>query len=132
MKVPPGVKEYEESIRKAKSELNRLKKGSSMLQTAISNREMVNAWKIIRTWQMVSESLFTQLELATIIHQQYLTGNSVVVKSNGRLEKVENIMDMNPSEIDPWTLLTIQKMHEIFGEEYKEFMEIKRGESPIN
>lgn len=132
MKVPPGVKEYEESLRKAKSELNRLKKGSSMLQTAISNREMVNAWKIIRTWQMVSESLFTQLELATIIHQQYLTGNSVVVKSNGRLEKVENIMDMNPSEIDPWTLLTIQKMHEIFGEEYKEFMEIKRGESPIN
>lgn len=132
MKVPPGLKEYEESVRTAKNLLNRLKKGSAMLEESARTGETVMTRKIIKTWAVVSAELFTHLELATIIHQQYLTGNSVVIRSNGTFEKVEDIMDMEPEEMDAWSLLTIQKLYEVFGDDYKNMLEIKTKENPVN
>lgn len=132
MKVPPGTAEYENSVRAAKKLLNRLKKGSSMLEEAVEKGETVNAKKIIELWEVISKELFTHLEIATLIHQQYITGNSVVVKSDGSLRKVEQIMDMNPSDVEGWTLLTIEKLQEIFGQDYMNFLEIKEKQPPLN
>ncbi|PGQ88221.1 hypothetical protein [Priestia megaterium] len=132
MKVPAGVKEYQDSIMESKDLLQRLKKGSRMLTKAIKNDEIGEARKMISLWAKYAERLMDHMELATIIHQQYMTENSVVLTSNGGLKKVEDIMDMDPPEIDFWELHSILKMYELFGDDYKNFIEIQDGESPVN
>lgn len=131
MKVPPGVKEYEESIVESKDLLNRLKKGSRMIKAALKDKNIADARKMIDLWVQYSDQMVDHLELATVIHQHYMTGNSVVL-TNGRLSKVEDIMDMDPEAVEFWELYSVMKMHEIFGDDYKNFVEVEEGESPVN
>lgn len=131
MKVPPGVKEYEESIVESKDLLNRLKKGSRMIKAAMRDSKMVDARKMMELWVQYSDQMVDYLELATVIHQHYMTGNSVVL-TNGKLSKVEDIMDMDPEDVEFWELYSVMKMHELFGDDYKKFVEVEEGESPIN
>ena len=125
IKGTPGLEEYQQSMQEAKVLLNRLKQGGTMLSSALSNNDVIQAKRIQELWYELAGELFLKLELATLIHQQYLTGNSVVVTSNGRLKKVEDIMNMNPEDFDAWTLLSVIKLHEIFGPEYSDILEIK-------
>ena len=127
----PGLEEYQKSMQEAKQLLNRLKQGGSMLSTALSKNDIVQAKQIQELWFELARTLFTKLELATLIHQQYLTGNSVVITSNGKLKKVEDIMNMNPDDFDAWTLLSVIKLHEVFGPEYYEILEIKSDQKDI-
>ena len=82
--------------------------------------QVINTKEAMGLWLEISKEMFTHLEMVTLIHQQLLTGNSVVVRADGSLEKVEDIMDMNPDEFDPWLLYSISKLHEVFGDEYKQ------------
>lgn len=131
MKVPPGVKEYEESIVESKDLLNRLKKGSRMIKAALKDKNIADTRKMMDLWVQYSDQMVDHLELATVIHQHYMTGNSVVL-TNGRLSKVEDIMDMDPEAVEFWELYSVMKMHEIFGDDYKNFVEVEEGESPVN
>lgn len=131
MKVPPGVKEYEKSIVESKDLLNRLKKGSRMIKTAMKKKKTADARQMMDLWVQYSDKMVDYLELATIIHQHYMTGNSVVL-TNGKLSKVEDIMDMDPEGVEFWELYSVMKMHELFGDDYKNFVEVEEGESPIN
>ncbi|MED4068706.1 hypothetical protein [Priestia megaterium] len=131
MRVPPGVKEYEESIVESKDLLNRLKKGSRMIKGAMKDKKMADARKMMDLWVQYSDQMVDFLELATVIHQHYMTGNSVVL-TNGKLSKVEDIMDMDPEGVEFWELYSVMKMHEIFGDDYKNFVEVEEGESPLN
>lgn len=131
MKVPPGTKEYEESLRQARTLLNRLKKGIAIINKTYNDGEVIKTKQAMELWLQVSSELFTHLEMITLIHQQILTGNSVVVRADGSLDKVEDIMDMDPKDFDPWMLYSISKLYEIFGDEYKDILEIKM-ENPVN
>lgn len=117
--------EYEASVRESKNLLNRLKKGSKMMDDNIKNNQMLEAQKIIRHWQTLSEKLFTELELATVIHQQMLSGYSVVIRADGTIAKIEDIVDTSITELDPWTLLSMEKLKYIFGDDIKSFINIQ-------
>ena len=41
-------------------------------------------------------------------------------------------MDMDPDEVQGWTLLSIEKLQAIFGTDYKNFLEIKEKQSPLH
>lgn len=125
MKVPPGMAEYEASVRDSKNLLNRLKKGSKMMDENIKNNQVLEAQRIIRHWQKLSEQLFTQLEMATILHQQMLSGYSVVIRADGTLAKVEDIVDTSITELDAWTLLSMEKLKYVFGDDIKSFINIQ-------
>lgn len=125
VKVPGGTNEYQESIRKTKEYLNRLKKGSSMLHAAMSKNDIIQAQKILRHWEKLANEMFVELETATLIHQHLLTGNNVLLKPDGTLVKIEELADMNNIEMDPWLLLSLEKLKFIFGEEIKEHLTIK-------
>lgn len=131
MKVPPGVKEYEKSIVESKDLLNRLKKGSRMIKAAMKKKKTADARQMMDLWVQYSDKMVDYLELATVIHQHYMTGNSVVL-TNGKLSKVEDIMDMDPEGVEFWELYSVMKMHELFGDDYKNFVEVEEGESPVN
>jgi len=131
MKVPPGVKEYEESIVESKDLLNRLKKGSRMIKAAMKKKKTADARQMMDLWVQYSDKMVDYLELATVIHQHYMTGNSVVL-TNGKLSKVEDIMAMDPEDVEFWELYSVMKMHELFGDDYKNFVEVEEGESPVN
>jgi hypothetical protein len=124
VKVPAGTVEYQESLKKAKATLIRLNKGSKMLEEAILSRETLQAEKIIRHWEKLARELFVELEIATLIHQQNLTGNSVVAKADGTPIKIEEIMDTKPVDIDPWTLISLEKLKTVFGEDVHNFIKI--------
>ena len=132
MKVPPGTTEYEASLRQARTLLNRLKKGIAVMEKTYNDGQIINTKEAMELWMELSKQMFTHLELVTLIHQQILTGNSVVVRADGSLEKVEDIMDMDPKEFDPWLLYSISKLYEVFGEDYKQLVEIKNQKNPIN
>jgi hypothetical protein len=124
LNVPPGTSEYQESVRKSKELLVRLNKGSQLLETAVRGNKFVEAQKLVRQWDKVSRELFTELELATILHQHMLTGNQVLLRSDGRsLVKVEDITDQSVFELDPWTLLSLEKLVTVFGPEVKNIIE---------
>lgn len=125
MIVPAGTIEYQESLRKAKATLIRLHKGSKMLEEAINTREMLQAEKVIKHWEKLANELFVELEIATLIHQQNLTGNSIVAKADGTPIKVEDIMDTKSIEVDPWTLISLEKLKSVFGEDVHKFIEIR-------
>jgi hypothetical protein len=124
--VPVGTKEYQESIRKAKELLVRLNKGSRMLSDAVRNNEYAKAQKILSLWDQLSKELFAELEIATLLHQHMLTGNQVLLKSDGRtLIKLEDVADTNAFELDPWTLISLEKLVTVFGPEVKNVIEFK-------
>lgn len=124
VKVPIGTKEYQESIRKAKDTLVRLNKGSKMLESAIEENRFAEAQKIIRHWDKVSKELFLELEIATLLHQHMLTGNQVLLRSDGKsLTKLEDLVDKNSFQLDPWTLLSLEKLVTIFGMDVKNIIE---------
>jgi hypothetical protein len=53
-----------------------------------------------------------------------LTGNQVLLRSDGRsLVKVEDITDQSVFELDPWTLLSLEKLVTVFGPEVKNIIE---------
>lgn len=125
MNVPPGTKEYQDSVRKAKDTLVRLGKGSRMLDEAIQTNRFADAQKIIRHWDKVAKELFLELEIATLLHQHMLTGNQVLLKSDGkRLIKLEDIADKNTFDLDPWTLISLEKLVTVFGPDIKNIVEI--------
>lgn len=127
MKVPPGTTEYQDSIQKAKTLLTRLTKGSGMLKEAIDQNQFLQAQQIIRNWEKLSNEALVQLEIATLLHQHMLTGNQVLLKSDGRnLIKVEDLADMNAVHLDPWTLLSMEKLVSVFGESVKDIIEFQQ------
>lgn len=125
VKVPAGTVEYQESLKKAKATLIRLHKGSKMLEEAVRARETLQAEKIIKHWERLANELFVELEIATLIHQHNFTGNSVVLKADGTPIKVEAIMVTQPVDLDPWTLISLEKLKAVFGEDLHNFIEIR-------
>jgi hypothetical protein len=130
MKVPPGTKEYQDSIRKSKDYLQRLRKGSKLLDETLNSDQLVEARKIIRHWEKVGNELFVELEIVTLIHQHLLTGNQVLIKADGTFLKIEDVIDKDALEIDPWTLLCMEKLKTIFGEDFKQFVKLDVQETP--
>lgn len=124
MNVPPGTNEYQESVRKAKEYLVRLNKGSKLLENAVKGNKFVEAQKLVRQWDKLSKELFVELETATILHQHMLTGNQVLLRSDGKsLVKLEDITDPTKDKLDPWTLLSLEKLVAVFGPEVKNIIE---------
>lgn len=129
MKVPAGTDEYQASIRKSKDLLNRLKKGSKMLDEALDKNEYLQAQKVIRHWEKLSKDLFTELEIATLTHQFILTGNQFLIKSDGTLIAQKEMVNQETLEIDPWTLISLEKLKAVFGDEVNEFLVIEEKPS---
>jgi hypothetical protein len=125
MNVPAGTVEYQESLKKAKANLIRLLNGLKMLDNAVEKSELLQAQKIIKLWDKIANELFVELEIATLIHQSNLTGNKVVVKADGTLIKVEEFMSTEAVEIDPWTLLLMEKLKSVFGDDLHNFITIE-------
>lgn len=125
MKVPGGTLEYQQSIRKSKEYLKRLKKGKMMLEKAIKEKEFIEAQDIIRLWDKLASEVFVELETATLIHQQLLTGSKVLIKSDGTVVGIEEIMNSDVQEVDPWTLLSLEKLKSVFGDDIDKYLEIK-------
>lgn len=132
MQVPPGTTEYERSVRKAKELLVRLHKGTNMLNKAYQDNDTVQMQNIIRTWMKVSKELYTELEISTLIHQQFMTGNKVVLRGDGSLASVSDMVDPETVELDPWLLISMEKLKEVFGDDIHQFLEIKENDEPPN
>lgn len=126
IKVPGATPDYQESVRKAKDILIRLKKGKVMLDEAVRKNEFVNAQRIINHWNKVANEAFMELEIATLLHQHILTGNTVVIRPNGKGVKVEDLAKtMDTIEMDPWLLISMEKLKAVFGDELHDMLEIK-------
>ena len=125
MKVDAGTNEYQQSIRKAKDSLIRLHKGKRMLDEAVRKQEYVKSQEIIHLWKSVAEELFVELEIATLIHQSIMTGNKVVGRADASLVKFEDLADPDNIEMDPWTLLSLEKIKGVFGDDVHQFIELK-------
>lgn len=129
VKVPGVTPDYQDSVRKAKDYLIRLKKGKDMLNEAVRKNEFVNAQKIIEHWNKVANSMFLELEIATLLHQHILTGNSVVLRADGKIIKVEDIAKTTETiELDPWLLISMEKLKAVFGDDLHNVLEITNGE----
>lgn len=130
MQVPQGTKEAQDSIRKAKDIIIRLKKGGAMLDNAFKNDQISESRKIIHQWLNLSKQLFTELEMIMILQQSAMLGKNIAINSSGRLVDIEHVTDKEHMELDPWTLLTLEKLHYIFGDDLQELIEIK-NENPL-
>jgi hypothetical protein len=108
----------------------RLEKGWKMLEQASSNGEVLKAVKLIRLWQKLSREMFYEQEKSALIHQQFLTGNSVLVRADGSLISKEDIMGNEAIEVDPWLLLSLEKLKAVFGDDIHNFINIKEGNPP--
>lgn len=131
VKVPGVTPDYQDSVRKAKDTLIRLKKGKDMLDEAVRNNKLVDAQKIIRHWNKVANEIFMELEIATLLHQHILTGNTVLIRPNGKAVKVEDISKTTDTiEMDPWLLISMEKLKSIFGDDIHNILEIQnKGEN---
>lgn len=126
MKVPGVTPEYQESVRKTKEYLMRLKKGQEMLAESIEKNELLQAQKVIRFWNKVANEMFVEMETATLLHQHILTGNTVMIRPNGTLIKVEELAATTDAiEMDPWLLISMEKLKFVFGDEIHKILEIK-------
>lgn len=126
VKAPGVTPDYQGSVRKAKEILNRLKKGKDMLDSAVKDNNFVEAQKIIRHWSKVADEAFMEIEIATLLHQHILTGNTVLIKPNGKIVKVEEIAKTTDAiEMDPWLLISMEKLKNVFGEDLHDVLEIK-------
>lgn len=125
MKVPPGTSEYQASVRKAKDYLVRLSKGKRMLEEAVGNNQLVEAHKVIRLWDQIANQLYVELEIATLLHQHMLTGNQVLVRPNGTFVKLEELVETEGMELDPWTLLSMEKLKTVFGDDIHQLIHIE-------
>jgi hypothetical protein len=128
--VPPGTVEYQQGIRKSKDYLIRLEKGKKMLEEAMRQNELLTAQKILRTWNKLANEMFLELEMATLLHQSIITGNKVLVRANGRYVKFEELANSETIELDPWLLLSLEKLKYVFGDDIHDILEIH--DTPVN
>lgn len=110
--------------------MKRLKTGKNLLSEAVENGEIVKAQKLIRHWDKLANEMFVELEKATLIHQHMLTGNTVLIKADGTLINSDSLTGTKSIELDPWLLISLQKLKEVFGDEIHKFIEI--ADSPEN
>lgn len=119
---------YQEAVRKSKDLIIRLKKGKDMLDDAVRKGDFVQAQKVIRHWSKLADETFLELEVATLLHQFILTGNTVLIKPNGKSIKVEDLAQTTDAiEMDPWLLISMEKLKTVFGDEVYDILEIKDG-----
>lgn len=133
MKLPRGTEEYQRSIIDCKNELMRLKKGKTKIKEALDKREIVRAVKLLDLWDEVSSNLFEELEKVILIHQHYAMNKSLVVRSDGTLVKIEDLINGNPEdyvEVDPFILTTIEKLKGVFGDDVHDLLDITKEEPP--
>lgn len=125
MKVPVGTKEIQDNVMKGKELLIRLNKGSKMIEEYLGNGEYLEAQKAIRHWAKLSKELFKHMETATLLHQYQLTDNSVLLQANGTLIKVEDLVDPQGIELDPFTLISLDMLKNVFGDDIHNFINIE-------
>ena len=128
VKPSPGLKEYQESFKQAAGLINRLKMGGIKINQALQENNSIEAKKLQKHWMELARVLYGHLELMLLIQEQYVTGKSIVLTTKGGLKKVEDIMNMEPEEMDVFSLLSVQKFYDMFGPEYTDLLEIKTGE----
>lgn len=126
VKAPGVTPEYQESVRKSKEFLIRLKKGIDILDSSVQKNDLITAQKAIRQWNRIANEMFMELEIATLLHQHILTGNTVLIRSNGTMVKLEDISETTDTiEMDPWLLISMEKLKTVFGDELHKMLEIK-------
>ncbi|MGE7305862.1 hypothetical protein AAXE64_27305 [Priestia megaterium] len=125
MRVPaPGqIRDYEKNIRSSKEKLAKLAKGKKMIQDAVRKEEILKATGWLELWLQYANEVFQHMETTTIIHQQLLTKKNVLMDTNGQFVKDTDVMNTETIEVDPWTLIMMEKLVTVFGEEIKEDIE---------
>lgn len=116
-KVPRAVFEMEESLMKSRALLHRLEKGQNMLQSAVQGREISKAVELAKLFNEVALEVNNLLENAQFMHETLTTGKTTVLNRKG---KPVTTMQFNPNEhqvVDLWTLKSVQRLKEVFGEE---------------
>ena len=125
MKVPGGTKEYQHHISECRNYLSRLTRGADMYKRSLEERDYAKVGEILWLWHDVSRKMLKELELATLSHQFILSGSSVLVQANGRPIKAEEIVQDGTFELDPFLLMSMRMLKDVFGEEIHDFIEIK-------
>ena len=125
VKVNKGTNEYQQAVFEAKNEILRLHKGMKMMNKALEANDLMQAKKLMDRWYTVAQNAYYKIELATLIHQHYITKNSVVVSGSGQPVDIKNTMDPDNVELDPWTLQTLVYLKELFGEDVHSLITIE-------
>ena len=126
MQVPGGTKEYTKHIGECRTLLGRLTKGRDIYKAALEQRDYAKVGEVLWLWLDLSNKMLRELELATLSHQFILTGNSVLIQANGKPIKSEEIVKEGTFGLDPYLLLSMRMLKEVFGDDLHDFIEIKQ------
>lgn len=117
---------YDE-LSKAKALLARMKNGQEFIDKSMRGANIIEASKGVRLYNKYAEEAFHHLERALFIHEFLTTGAGVVISRDGKAVKVEDIVDDKDGirMVDPWTLRSVEKLKEVFGEDFITFVDLK-------
>lgn len=126
MRVP--IQNLEKEIQDMKGILERLRNGEEYITNALSRGSIVDASKGVRLYTTLTREAYDRLEKALFIHEFLTTGAGIMINREGRPIRAEDVVE-NMDEItmvNPNTLKSVQKLKEIFGEDFIKFVEFTK------
>lgn len=122
MKAKQAHEENRKRLIEMKDLLTRLHKGQGIIEAAYKERSVALAFDAIKLYGLYSSKLLRLLEESTMLNEYLMTGQTVLVNRKGKAINISSVAD-GDIEIDPETLLTMRSLKEVFGEDFREFVE---------
>lgn len=117
MEIPKGVVQMRNELHEVKELLRRLDKGQKFIEDSIKSGSIVKAHQGVELFNKLANRLNDKLEDAIFMHELLATGRTVVVNRHGKAVIGSNFEADEMVEIDLFTIESIKKIKEIFGEE---------------
>lgn len=117
VKIPRPVRQLNQSIAHSKELLTRLSKGQEYIEQAYKDKSVARVFEAAILFNKLAKELNDELERALFMHECASTGRTVLLNRKGKSINVEHYIEGEAEPVDLWTLDSIQKLRETFGEE---------------
>lgn len=127
VKIPKAVKENQERIIKSREILTRMNKGEKIIKKSYEEKSIALSFEAIRLYGTLARELFALLEQALMFSEYSATGRTIMITREGKAINIAPQAE-GEVEIDPWSLLTMEKLRAVFGDEVENMIEFKEAE----
>lgn len=128
IKIKKPQRDMENHLFESKELLRRLANGDQYISSAMKKGNIIDASKGVRLFLKYAREMQDHLEQALFIHEMLTAERTVLVTKDGKPVKAEEVLEgIDEYEVlTPFTLTSIEKMKEVFGEDYFTILEITK------
>ena len=127
IKKPIVLDQLSDNTVELKKLLTRLNKGVGYIDRTLGNGNVVDSAKAARLFRDIAEETTKLIEDSLFIHEFLTTGATVLVTRQGKPVKAESVIGDNLHDytfVNAFTVSSVEKLKEVFGEDYIKFIEI--------